>query len=72
MTSTCIYYTIRYVQRRMLGGFRHMYRGAVFDHRSKSWEASIYLLRDRPSDGKIVPTLISVGAFATEGQVDGF
>lgn len=59
----------RYQQRRLLGGFRHMHRRAVFDPRTKRWEASVYFLRDRPSDGEMVPTLSPVGVLNTEGQV---
>ena len=61
---------LRYQQRRLLGGFRHMYRRTMFDPRSKRWEASLYRLGDRPSDGKLVPLLTSAGAaLSTEGQV---
>ncbi|CBJ25867.1 conserved unknown protein [Ectocarpus siliculosus] len=61
-----------YQQRRLLGGARHMHRGAVFDPRTKRWEASVYMLGDRPSDGKLVPILTpikSVGTtISTKGQ----
>lgn len=46
-----------------------MYRRAVFDPRIKKWDTSFYMLRDRPSDGKLVPMLTPVGCFNTEGQV---
>lgn len=63
----------RYQQRQFLGGARHMHRGAVFDPRTKRWEASVYMLGDRPSDGKLVPILTpikSVGTtVSTKGQV---
>eukprot|EP00752_Nemacystus_decipiens_P018220 g16349.t1 len=62
-----------YQQRRLLGGFRHMHRRTEYDSRSKRWEASLYTLGDRPSDGKLVPILTpikpAVGTIiSTEGQ----
>ncbi|CAB1110136.1 unnamed protein product [Ectocarpus sp. CCAP 1310/34] len=55
----------RYQQRRLLGGARHMHRGAVFDPRTKRWEASVYMLGDRPSDGKLVPILTPIKSVGT-------
>lgn len=46
-----------------------MHRRVAFDPRTKRWEASVYCLRDRPSDGSMVPTLSPVGVLNTEGQV---
>ena len=50
-----------------------MHRRTVFDPRTKRWEASVYMLGSRPSDGKMVPILTpikSVGtAVLTERQV---
>lgn len=51
-----------------------MHRRLEYDPRSKRWEASLYTLGDRPSDGKLVPILTpikpAVGAIiSTEGQV---
>lgn len=47
-----------------------MHRRTVFDPRTKRWEASLYKLGDRPSDGKLVPLLTAVGpTLSTEGQV---
>lgn len=47
-----------------------MHRRVVLDPRTKRWEAALYVLRDRPSDGKLMPTLTPVGTtLLTEGQV---
>ncbi|CAM9183903.1 unnamed protein product, partial [Hapterophycus canaliculatus] len=60
-----------YQQRRLLGGSRHMHRRVVFDPRSKRWEASIYKLGDRPSDGKLVPILTPIKSVATKLSTEG-
>lgn len=46
-----------------------MHRRAGYDARAKKWDASLYMLGDRPSDGKLVPMLSSVGSMNTEAQV---
>lgn len=46
-----------------------MYRRAGYDVRTKKWDASLYILGDRPSDGKLMPMLSSVGSMNTEAQV---
>lgn len=48
-----------------------MHRRAVFDPRSKRWEASIYMLGDRPSDGKLVPILTPIKTVATTVSTEG-
>ncbi|CAM9810654.1 unnamed protein product, partial [Ectocarpus sp. 4 AP-2014] len=60
-----------YQQRRLLGGARHMHRGAVFDPRTKRWEASVYMLGDRPSDGKLVPVLTPIKSVGTTVSTKG-
>ncbi|CAN0023331.1 unnamed protein product, partial [Ectocarpus sp. 12 AP-2014] len=60
-----------YQQRRLLGGARHMHRGAVFDPRTKRWEASVYMLGDRPSDGKLVPILTPIKSVGTTVSTKG-
>lgn len=51
-----------------------MHRRVEYDPRSKRWEASLYALGDRPSDGKLVPILTPIKpaigvTISTEGQV---
>ncbi|CAM9998277.1 unnamed protein product [Ectocarpus fasciculatus] len=60
-----------YQQRRLLGGARHMHRRAVFDSRTKRWEASLYMLGDRPSDGKLVPILTPINSVGTTVSTKG-
>lgn len=46
-----------------------MHRRARYNGKTKKWEASLYMLGDRPSDGKLVPMLSTVGSFNTEAHV---
>ncbi|CAM9291017.1 unnamed protein product, partial [Chrysoparadoxa australica] len=51
-----------YMERKRLGGFRHMYRSHKYNPATFRWDASYYEMKERSSDSLVVPTLCLAGS----------